>query len=75
LAEPSAADAAMIYEPDLVWLITAVVAGQAVQTTAFIPAHSGKFGVPRVLGAQSAQGTPGGGGFRPFGFGILAPAA
>jgi proteasome lid subunit RPN8/RPN11 len=55
LAEPSAADAAMIYEPDLVWLITAVVAGQAVQTAAFIPQA--------------------GGGFRPFGFGILPPAA
>ena len=70
LAEPSAADAAMIYEPDLVWLITAVVAGQAIHTAAFIPqaggaaAPSGKLGVSR---------TPCG-GFRPFGFGIVAPA-
>jgi proteasome lid subunit RPN8/RPN11 len=66
LAEPSATDAAMIYEPDLVWLITAVVpgvaAGQAIQTAAFVPMQSGKFGVPA---------TPGGGGFRPIGFGIL----
>ncbi len=33
-ARPSATDFAMAYEPDLVWLITAVVGGQAVQSTA-----------------------------------------
>ena len=34
-ALPSATDRAMAYEPDLVWLITAVNSGQALQTAAF----------------------------------------
>jgi len=33
-AEPSARDLAMAFEPDLVWLITAVAGGQAIHTTA-----------------------------------------
>ncbi len=32
--EPSATDLAMAWEPELVWLITAVCAGQAIATTA-----------------------------------------
>ncbi|HUN52191.1 MAG TPA: M67 family metallopeptidase [Candidatus Sulfotelmatobacter sp.] len=34
-AAPSATDAAMAFEPDLVWLITAVAGGQAVASAAF----------------------------------------
>ncbi len=33
-AQPSARDLAMVFEPDLVWLITSVIDGQAVHTTA-----------------------------------------
>ena len=33
-ARPSPTDLSMAWEPDLVWLVTAVVAGQAVQSTA-----------------------------------------
>lgn len=36
-AEPSATDLAMAYEPELLWLITAVAAGQAIHTTAHRP--------------------------------------
>jgi desampylase len=34
-AQPSATDAAMAFEPDLVWLITAVIGGQAAASAAF----------------------------------------
>ncbi|HYM30062.1 MAG TPA: M67 family metallopeptidase [Candidatus Cybelea sp.] len=40
-AAPSETDLAMAYEPDLVWLITAVYAGQAVQTAAFMVRDGG----------------------------------
>ena len=40
-ARPSASDLAMAWEPDLVWLITAVVGGQAVQCTAHLLSESG----------------------------------
>ncbi len=40
-ARPSASDLAMAWEPDLVWLITAVVAGQAVQSTAHLLSEGG----------------------------------
>jgi proteasome lid subunit RPN8/RPN11 len=33
---PSATDLSMAWEPELVWLITAVVGGQAVQSTAYL---------------------------------------
>lgn len=33
-AEPSACDLAMAYDPDMIWLITSVVAGRAANTTA-----------------------------------------
>lgn len=36
-AAPSATDAAMVHEPHLAWLITAVSTGEAVQTTAWLP--------------------------------------
>jgi proteasome lid subunit RPN8/RPN11 len=42
-AAPSATDAAMIFEPDLAWAITAVVAGQALFSAAFLPARGGGF--------------------------------
>lgn len=35
-AQPSETDLSMAYEPDLVWLITSVVDGQAVHTTAHV---------------------------------------
>jgi proteasome lid subunit RPN8/RPN11 len=35
--EPSAWDREMIFEPDLVWVITAVSQGQAVDTRAYLP--------------------------------------
>jgi proteasome lid subunit RPN8/RPN11 len=41
--EPSATDAAMIFEPDLCWLITATLRGQALQTEAYAPAAGGGF--------------------------------
>lgn len=40
-ARPSVSDLAMAWEPDLVWLITAVVAGQAVQSTAHLLSEGG----------------------------------
>ena len=40
-ARPSATDLAAAWEPDLVWLITAVVDGQAVQSTAHLLAPGG----------------------------------
>ena len=40
-ARPSATDLAKVHEPDLVWLIVAVVAGQASQTLAFVPRLDG----------------------------------
>lgn len=33
-AQPSPTDLAMVWEPDLIWVITSVLAGQAVMTTA-----------------------------------------
>lgn len=36
-AEPSAEDATRVYEPELVWLITAVSDGEAVHTAAWAP--------------------------------------
>lgn len=35
LPEPSAADRASVFEPGLLWLVTAVAAGQAIHTGAF----------------------------------------
>lgn len=40
-AEPSATDLAMAFEPDLVWLITAVAQGQALHTAAHRLAPAG----------------------------------
>jgi proteasome lid subunit RPN8/RPN11 len=40
-ARPSAVDLARAYEPDLVWLITSVIAGQAVQSTAHLLSPGG----------------------------------
>ena len=40
-ARPSATDLSMAWEPDLVWLITAVVGGQAVQSTAHLLSEGG----------------------------------
>ncbi len=40
-ARPSATDLSMAYEPELVWLITAVVSGQAVHSTAHLMSPGG----------------------------------
>ncbi len=40
-ARPSATDLAMVWEPGLIWLITAVVDGQAVQSTAHLLSPGG----------------------------------
>lgn len=40
-ARPSATDLEMAWEPDLVWLITAVIDGQAVQSTAHLLSAGG----------------------------------
>ena len=40
-AQPSATDLEMVWEPGLVWLITAVVDGQAVQSAAHLLSDSG----------------------------------
>jgi len=38
---PSATDLSMAWEPELIWLITAVVSGQAVQSMAYLLSESG----------------------------------
>ena len=43
LARPSATDLAMAYEPGLVWLITAVVGGKAVKSTAHLLSPGGTY--------------------------------
>ena len=43
LAQPSATDLAMVYEPELVWLITAVVGGKAVKSTAHLLSPGGTY--------------------------------
>lgn len=42
-AEPSATDAAMVYEPALLWVITAVIGGRARPPAAFRPLQAGGF--------------------------------
>ena len=40
-AEPSGTDVSMIFEPDMIWLITAVADGRAGATTAWRPSEDG----------------------------------
>ncbi len=47
-ARPSATDRAMIFEPHLAWLITAVRGGQAVHTAAWMPIPDGFRPIPIV---------------------------
>jgi len=47
-AEPSATDAAMAFEPELVWLISAVQGGKARAPAAFLPQPGGGF-MPLML--------------------------
>jgi proteasome lid subunit RPN8/RPN11 len=49
LAVPSAHDVAMAFEPELVWLITAVAAGRAVETAAFRIAGTGVHSLELVV--------------------------
>jgi len=41
-AQPSETDLSFAFEPDLVWLITAVIGGQAIQTTAHVVDSGGR---------------------------------
>jgi proteasome lid subunit RPN8/RPN11 len=55
-AAPSAVDAARIYEPELVWLITAVSGGQALQSAAFLPARGGGFRpLPLAISSEGSE--------------------
>lgn len=40
-ARPSATDAAMVYEPDLIWVVTGCARGRQCETRAFRPAGGG----------------------------------
>lgn len=55
-AEPSAHDLSMVYEPDLVWLITAVEKGRAVGTTAHALSEDGSRFVEVKLKQTHLQG-------------------
>ena len=48
-AEPSETDRSMIFEPDMVWLITVVAAGRAGATTGWRPADDGSAFLPLGL--------------------------
>ena len=48
-AEPSDADRSMIFEPDMAWLITAVVDGKAGATTGWRPTEDGSAFLPLPL--------------------------
>jgi len=54
--EPSDTDRAMIFEPAMIWLITAVYAGRAGATTAWRPTQDGTAFVP--LGLALGEGRP-----------------
>ena len=54
-AEPSETDVSMIFEPDMVWLITAVTDGQAGATKAYKPTEDGA--VFRPLGLDLGDET------------------
>ena len=53
-AEPSATDIAMIFEPAMIWLITAVVEGKAEATKAYRPAEDGAAFLPLALELNGA---------------------
>ena len=54
-AAPSDTDLAMIFEPALIWLITAVDGGRAGATTAWRPTADGTAFLPLGLGLGGAQ--------------------
>lgn len=54
-AEPSDTDRAMIFEPAMIWLITAVDAGRAGATTAWRPSEDGAAFLPLGLALGEAQ--------------------
>ena len=53
-AEPSETDVSMIFEPDMVWLITAVAGGRAGATAGWRPAEDGSAFLP--LGIELGSG-------------------
>jgi proteasome lid subunit RPN8/RPN11 len=54
-AAPSAYDRAMAFEPELVWLITAIAAGQALETAAFRIDGAGTRRHTLVIRGEDAQ--------------------
>lgn len=54
-AVPSAHDRAMAFEPDLVWLITAIVGGRAVETAAFRIDDAGARRLTLVVQGEAQQ--------------------
>ncbi|MGZ9033137.1 MAG: Mov34/MPN/PAD-1 family protein [Rhodospirillales bacterium] len=54
-AVPSAHDRAMAFEPDLVWLITAIVGGRAVETSAFRIDDAGARRLTLVVQGEAQQ--------------------
>ena len=57
--EPSDTDRAMIFEPEMIWLITAVAAGRAGATTAWRPTGDGEAFVPLGLALGEGGARPG----------------
>lgn len=53
-AQPSPTDLAMVWEPELIWVITSVLAGQAVLTTAY-RFSAGRF---REIGLRTTDWAP-----------------
>ena len=58
-ARPSATDLAMVHEPDLVWLIAAVVDGQASQTLAYVARLDGTGFREIAIRSGAAPAAPG----------------
>ena len=57
--EPSDTDRAMIFEPAMIWLITAVAAGRAGATAAWRPSEDGAAFVPLGLALGEGGARPG----------------
>jgi proteasome lid subunit RPN8/RPN11 len=57
-ARPSAHDAERAWQPEMVWLITSVIGGEAMETTAHVPEDGG--GGFREIGLSVGDAAPGG---------------
>ena len=56
-AQPSETDISMIFEPDMVWLITAVTDGRAGETAGWRPAEDGSAFLPLGIELGSSEET------------------